>query len=130
MSYKFEKLEVWKDSRVLVGEVYRLAKIFPNNERFGLTDQIRRAAVSVVLNIAEGSMKYSDADFVRFLRISLGSICELVTALYIALDQEYIKMEEFEAIYEKCNQLSARISAMINKLRKDCRRLSVDSSLQ
>ena len=83
MSFRFEKLTVWKDARKFISNTYSLTKMFPTEEKFGLIDQIRRAAVSVALNIAEGSDRKSDAEFKRFLRMAIGSCEEVVTAFYI-----------------------------------------------
>ncbi len=79
-----EDLDVWKLSMDLVEEVYRLTKKFPSEEKFGLTDQLRRAAVSVPSNIAEGAARQSDKDNIRFLHYSLGSITEIETQLIIS----------------------------------------------
>ena len=77
-------MEVWKKSIGLVTKVYELTKIFPEDEKFGLVSQIRRAAVSIPSNIAEGAARNSDKEIQRFLDISLGSIAELETQLIIA----------------------------------------------
>lgn len=118
MSFRFENLEVWKQARKLVVYVYRITSTFPPREKFGLTDQIRRAAVSIVLNIAEGCNRRSDKDFIRFLRLSIGSIDELVTALYIAKDLKYFDKEEFDNLYKEASVLSKRINALIKSLKK------------
>ena len=118
MEYRFEKLKIWQQARTFCSEIYTLTKQFPTAERFSLSDQIRRAAASIALNIAEGSNRKSDAEFIRFLRISQGSACEVVTALYIALDQEYIKQEKFDSIYKELVNLSSKITALINSIQK------------
>ena len=84
MSFKFEKLEVWKEAQKFATLVYRKTVKFPVKEKYGLTSQIRRAAVSVSLNIAEGSDRKSDKDFTRYLRIAIGSLNEVVTIIYVA----------------------------------------------
>lgn len=99
MTFRFEKLEVWQLSRKFSSKVYRITSKFPREERFSLVDQLRRAAVSIALNIAEGSDKKSDKEFVRFLRTSIGSVEEVVTGLYIALDLKYINQREFDDLY-------------------------------
>lgn len=116
MQFNFEKLEIWKQARRLCSEIYKIIDTFPSKERFGLTDQIRRAAISVVLNIAEGSNRNSRPDFIRFLRISQGSICEVVTGLYLAFDQGYIAQTELDFLYEELVRLSSRITATIKAL--------------
>ena len=89
---------------------------FPTNERFGLIDQIRRAAVSIALNIAEGSTKGSDPDFRRYLKMSQGSINELVTGFYIAFDQKFVTQEQFNQVYEFTLKLNAKINALIKSV--------------
>lgn len=116
MSFRFEKLNVWKDARVFVLHIYAVTKKFPNDEKFGLIDQLRRAAVSVVLNIAEGSDRKSDIEFRRYLRMSITSIEEVVTGLYLALDLKYISQKDFDSLYLEANNLVARINALIKSL--------------
>ena len=114
--FRFEKLNIWQDSRLLVKRTYILSRKFPSEEKFCLTDQIRRAIISIVLNIAEGSDRKSDAEFKRFLRMAISSAEEVITCLYIALDLDYIKQEEFDNIYEDLNTIVAKINALIKKL--------------
>jgi four helix bundle protein len=118
MSFRFEKLHIWQDARVFVGDIYKITLKFPKEEKFGLIDQIRRAAVSITLNIAEGSDRKSDLEFRRFLRMAITSLAEVVTGLYLALDQNYLNKKEFDVIYEKANKLAARINATINSISK------------
>ena len=89
--FGFERLDVWKKSIDFAGLVYRVTRAFPEDERFGLTSQMRRAAVSVSSNIAEGSARFSKADFARFLEIATGSVFEVVSdfaALYAAAEEQ------------------------------------------
>lgn len=83
---RFRNLEVWTEAVELARAVYRLTVEFPPDERFGLTAQLRRAAVSVPSNIAEGSVRHSRRDFCRFLEVALGSLAEIETQLEIAQD--------------------------------------------
>ena len=115
MNYRFEKLNIWIESRKFVKEIYLVLKKFPQNEQYVLGDQIRRAAISIVLNIVEGSAKKSDKDFTRYLRISIGSLNEVVAGLYLSLDLGYINQEEFQKLYDFTHKLSAMIQAMIKK---------------
>lgn len=116
--YRFEKLEVWKLARQFANFIYTISKDFPKDELFGLTSQIRRAAISVILNIAEGSDRKSDTEFIRFLRISFTSLEEVVACTYITLDQKYISQKRFDFIYEKSNELAKKLNALINSLKK------------
>ena len=114
--YRFEKLEVWKDARLFVSMIYKITESFPAKERFGLIDQIRRAAVSIALNIAEGSTKNSDPDFRRFLKMAQGSVNEVVTALYIALDQRFLTQKQFDELYEFSLKINAKLNALSKAL--------------
>jgi four helix bundle protein len=118
MSFRFEKLRVWSDSRLLIGRIYKITSKFPASEKYGLIDQIRRAAVSIALNVAEGSDKKSDKEFIKFLRTSLGSLEEVVTALYIALDLNYVDRKDFDDLYNGLNLLASKINALINSIKK------------
>jgi len=118
MQYRFEKLKVWQQAREFCNSVYSITKSFPRDERFALIDQIRRAAVSIVLNIAEGSNRRSDPDFVRFLKIAQASLCETITAFYIALDQGYLGQADFNKLYEDSILLSSRITATIKSINR------------
>lgn len=115
MYYKFERLEIWNIARKFISEIYSLTKKFPKEELFGLTSQIRRAAVSIALNIAEGCNR-SQKEFAHFLRIALTSLEEVVTALYIASDLKLIDKEEFDKLYDKSHELAAKINSLINKI--------------
>jgi four helix bundle protein len=81
--------------------------------------QIRRAALSILLNITEGTDRKSDIEFVRFLRIALTSLQEVVACLYVAVDQNYIDKNQFDVIYSKSNILSSKINALVNYLNKN-----------
>lgn len=114
--FRFEKLEVWQLARKFVVEIYRVTRKFPKDELFGLVSQLRRAAISILLNIAEGSDRKSDVDFRRFLRMALTSLEEVISGLYIVLDQNFINRDEFDKLYEKANELAAKLNALINSL--------------
>lgn len=117
MYFRFEKLQVWQLARGFAVDIYRITKKFPKDELFGLISQIRRAATSIILNIAEGSDRKSDAEFIRFLRMALTSREEVVSVLYISLDQSFISKQEFDILYEEANRLALKLNALINKLR-------------
>jgi len=89
----FRKLDVWQKSQTLVASVYRVTDTFPAAERFGLSSQMRRAAVSVSANLAEGCGRMGDIELRRFVRISLGSLSELECELLLATDLEFLKSD-------------------------------------
>lgn len=110
MIRKYQQLIVWQKAMLLVSEIYRLTQGFPDNEKFGLTSQLRRAAVSVPSNIAEGSGRGSDKDFCRFLYQARGSLTEIETQLLIA------QQLGFCAIDINIDELTQQVFAMLNKL--------------
>ncbi|WP_034044226.1 four helix bundle protein [Wocania ichthyoenteri] len=109
----FRELDVWKDSIVLVKEVYVLIGKLPESEKFGLKSQISRCVVSIPANIAEGCAKDSQKDFVRFLQISLGSAFELETHFVICKELSFVNEEDEKVLKEKINILQRRINALI-----------------
>lgn len=112
--YHFEKLEVWRQSRQVVVAVYKLVKSFPSEERYGLCDQLRRAAISVPSNIAEGISRIAVKETMHFLEIAFGSLMEVYCQLQIAVDLDYITQEDFEQI----KPLILSTSRMLNGLHK------------
>jgi four helix bundle protein len=114
--FNFENLRVYQDALDFSKQVYRITKIFPKNELFGLTSQLRRAASSIPLNIAEGS-GLTKTEFKNFLRRARGSICECVTILYLALDNGYVIENEQKKLYGDCQKLAKSISALINSIK-------------
>ncbi|NBL63871.1 four helix bundle protein [Flavobacterium sp. NST-5] len=114
----FKDLDIWKESRLLVKEIYSICETFPENEKFGLTSQIKRCVISIPSNIAEGSAKDSQKDFSRFLQISLGSCFELESHLILCLDLDLINQETAKKALENIQILQRRISAFIKYLSK------------
>ncbi|MEK7553585.1 MAG: four helix bundle protein [Patescibacteria group bacterium] len=112
VEYNFYRLNVWKLGMNLVNEIYSVTKIFPNEEKFGLISQIRRAAVSVPLNIAEGSTRRTKKDFAQFVRIALGSLMEVMTCIEIALNQKYVNQKEYEKIQGLIQELYFKLIAL------------------
>jgi four helix bundle protein len=96
--HRFKELEIWKKSRTFCVKVYSVTSSFPSEERFGLTNQLRRAAVSIPSNIAEGSSRQSNKDFARFLEISIGSAYEIETQLSIASDLGFINTDKADEL--------------------------------
>ena len=111
MEFSFEKLTMWQKSRELVKDIYKLTVIFPERERFGLTDQIRRAAVSVPSNLAEGSGRISAREKIHFCEIAYGSLMEVMCQLMLAQDLNFILPEQMDEIRPKIESLSRLISA-------------------
>ena len=115
----YRKLDVWQISRAFASHCYRVTSSFPENERFGLTSQIRRAAVSVPANIAEGVGRDSDGDFLRFLRIAHGSLNELETLFVIAADLEIIDDVSYAKCDEEARELGVKVRNLIVKIEAD-----------
>jgi len=112
--YSFEKLEVWQLGRKLTKNIYKISRNFPDDERFGLTSQIRRASVSVTSNIAEGSSRQSGKEQARYTEMSFGSLLEILNQLIVAFDLEYIS----EATINKERPLIEEVGNKLNKLRE------------
>jgi four helix bundle protein len=113
----FEDLDVWKRSRELVNEIYSLTKKQRFSKDFGLVDQIRRAAVSVMSNIAEGFERGSNTEFIRFLYIAKASCGETRSHLFIAFDQGYLTNDELQKAKSFAKSVSAMIGGFIAYLR-------------
>jgi four helix bundle protein len=120
--FSFEKLEVWKLGRTLTKEIYKISKSFPEDERYGLTSQIRRACVSITSNIAEGSSRITGKEQARFTEISYGSLMEVLNQLITACDLQYISDEEVNnnrpLIEELANRLNSYRKTQLNKVQK------------
>lgn len=110
--FNFEKLDVWKKGIDFAGLIYADSRSFPADERFGLTNQMRRAAVSVSSNIAEGSSRSSKMDFARFVEISTGSLFEVVSQSFIARQQGFLSDEQFRALYAAAEEQSRMQSGL------------------
>jgi len=114
--FNFEKLDVWQKSVVLANVIYSQTRNFPAEERFGLTNQMRRAAVSVSSNIAEGSSRMSQADFGRFIEIAAGSVFELTSQAFIAKKQGFFSAAQFSSVYAATEGLSRMLSGLRKSL--------------
>jgi four helix bundle protein len=114
----FRDYQIWNDAIILTKQVYGIISRFPDEEKYGLKSQIQRATVSIASNIAEGASRKSEADFARFLEISLGSAFELETQLIIAKELSYINKEDFDLVLLDINTLQRRINSLITKIRK------------
>jgi len=115
----FKKLIIWKESLMLTKEIYVLSADFPSDEKYGLTSQIRRAAVSIPSNISEGSSRMSRKEFSHFLDIALGSSYELETQLNIAQELGLFKSNDIIKIINKLNKIQASINSYNKKMLLD-----------
>ena len=115
-------LDVWKQSIILVTEIYEITKGFPKDELFELTSQIRRSAVSVPSNISEGSARNQSKEFIRFLQISQGSLSELETQLIISRELGYFSPEKFTEVNGTLHKIRAQVHGLIQFLRNRLRK--------
>ena len=115
---RFEELEAWQIARELANQIYKITKQESVCRDFGFVDQIRRAAISIMNNIAEGFERGSNKDFVRFLFIARGSAGEVRSLLYLGLDQGYLTNSEFSECRDLCIRSGQIIWALIKGLRK------------
>ena len=115
--FNFEKLDVWHKSIALANKVYLLTKSFPVDERFGLTNQMRRAAVSISSNIAEGCSRSSKADFGRFVEIATGSTFELVSQTRLAREQGLLSITDHDEIYQAALEIVRMLSGLRHSLK-------------
>jgi four helix bundle protein len=113
----FRELKVWQKAHKLVLEVYKASTKFPASERYGLTSQLRRAAVSIPANVAEGSVRSSDADFARFLHIALGSASEVDYYLVLARDLEFLEASAYQSLDSGAQEVKRMLASLIARVR-------------
>lgn len=118
---EYIELEVWKESRVLVNILYKITGKFPQEEMYSLTNQMRRSAISIPSNIAEGCGRRTSTDSLQFLHIARGSLYELETQIYLALDQEYLNKESFENLQEQIVICKKLLNGFINYYKNNTR---------
>jgi four helix bundle protein len=109
----YKDLIVWQKSILLVKKIYKLTLLFPTEEKFGLISQMRRAAVSIPSNIAEGQARHRTGEFIQFVSVAEGSLAELDTQITISVELDYCKEEDLKEIF----QLVTEIRKMLNALR-------------
>jgi four helix bundle protein len=114
--FNFEKLDVWQKAIALADVIYNETRSFPADERFGLTNQMRRGVVSLSSNIAEGSSRSSKTDFGRFVEIATGSVFEVVSQAFIARRQSFLAEESFRGIYVDAEEIGRMLSGLRNSL--------------
>jgi four helix bundle protein len=110
--FGFENLEVWQEAIEFADVVYMVTRSFPDDERFGLVSQMRRCAVSISSNIAEGSGRKSGKDFARFVEFAYSSVLECVSQMHIAKRQQYLTNDDFDDLYRRANQLTRMLSGL------------------
>ncbi len=118
MSGTYRDLEAWQCARLLVLEIYKSTEKFPRAEMFGLTSQLRRAAISVASNIAEGKGRFSDRELGQFLSISRGSVFEIETQITIALDLGFLSISQSQSLLRRCGEVGRLLNGLIKAVRK------------
>jgi len=113
----FKNLQVWCKSHELTLEIYRVTNGFPKHELYGITNQIRRASVSIPANIAEGCGRFSEAELARFLQIAMGSASEVHYFLILTHDLGYLQRAKFEFLTKNINEIQKMLRAYITKLK-------------
>jgi four helix bundle protein len=118
MARSYRELLVWQKAKALAVQVYQATEQFPKAETYGLTSQIRRAAVSVASNIAEGQGRLTSGEFLHFLGQARGSLLDFDTQLAIALDLNYLKADRYELLDHETYQVLGLLNRLIESLRK------------
>ena len=119
MSFRFQKFPIYSEIRIFIQDIYLFSQNLPKDEQFGLKSQLNRAATSVLLNIAEGSMRGSDAELNRFLLISVGSVGEIIAILDICLDAKYITPSKYDEFVVKCENIVKQLQGFRRKINKN-----------
>lgn len=114
--FYFEKLEVWQNARVLVKDIYLITDKFPESEKFGLTSQIRRAALSITANISEGFARKTDKDKARFITISYSTSVEVINFLILSFDLNFINEQEYIMLRENTEHITNQLNSLHKKL--------------
>jgi len=114
---RFEDIKAWQEARNLVKEVYRVCSVKEFKNDYSLVDQIRRATVSIMANIAEGFSRQTNKEFIQFLFIAKSSATEAQSHLYVALDQGYLNQKEFNDLYKSLDKIQRQLSNLIKYLK-------------
>lgn len=117
MKFNFEELDVWKISFDLAEKIYGVTKDFPKDEMYGITSQVRRSALSISLNIAEGKGRYSNKEYKQFLFVSRGSLYETITLLKMCAKLGYLSKEQYDILIGCCEQIQSKIGGLLNYLK-------------
>ncbi len=118
MVFRFEKLEVWQKAVEFADRVYEVTRGFPDDERFGLISQMRRSAVSISSNIAEGSGRLSDKEFARFVEIAYGSLMEVISQTQVAVRRTFLEQQTRNKLYERAEELARMLSGLRSSLQR------------
>ena len=116
--YSFEKLEVWQNARDLVKEIYQATSKFPSEEKFGLTNQIRRATTGIAANIAEGTSRKTTKEQARFINIAFSTAIEVINFLVLANDLQFLNDEEYLKLREMTGKITNQLNSLIIQLKK------------
>ena len=112
----FKDLRIWQEAVLFAEQIYKITKEFPKDELYGIVNQMRRAAVSIPSNIAEGFMRYHNKEFKQFLFIALGSSAEIETQLIVSHKLQYITEKKLSMLSEKSDKINRMIMALVKKL--------------
>jgi four helix bundle protein len=115
----FKNLKVWEKAHALTLDVYLSSKVFPREEIYGITSQMRRASASIGANIAEGTCRKGDVDFARFLQMAAGSASELEYHLILARDLKLLQASDFERLTDQTVEVKRMLASLMKKLRAD-----------
>ncbi|MBA7504300.1 hypothetical protein ES706_02934 [subsurface metagenome] len=113
--FKFERLEVWKKSIAIYEKICELSKVIDQREQFSLREQIRRAALSISTNIAEGTGREGNKESKYFFNIAKGSLYEVLSLLYVMKNRGYLKTPDYESLYQQCDEIARMLSGLLNK---------------
>src|SRR5690606_4294682 len=116
--YYFERLDVWQNYRVFVKEIYLITRQFPEEEKFGITSQIRRASLSICANIAEGTSRKTEKDKARFINMAFSSALETVNFIILCNDLGLLTNEEYKNLREKLEKITNQLNSLYNKFDK------------
>ena len=115
-TFYFEKLEVWQNARKLVKEIYKISRNFPDEERFGITNQIRRASTSITANIAEGVSRNTNKDKSKFINIAYSTSIEVINFLILSWDLDFISEEKYIELREKTELITNQLNSFYKSL--------------
>ena len=111
-TFYFEKLEVWKDSKELVKDIYKITKDFPGHEVFGLTGQLRRAVISIPTNLAEGTSRSTKRDQANFTSIAYSSLMEALNLMIMSLELDYLNKNDYERLRNQVEKIANKLIAL------------------